>query len=67
MRRRSRSLHDSLDLWWPTVIRYAGLGIVIYETIWDKVDRPSLLVLAAGMMGLKEVVKFAKNGQGGQQ
>lgn len=44
------------------VIRWAGLGIAIFETLAEHVDRPSLLVLAAGMMGLHSVVK-AQNGE----
>jgi hypothetical protein len=39
------------------VVRYAGLAIALYETLVEKVDRPSLLILAAGMMGLDSIIK----------
>jgi hypothetical protein len=44
------------------VIRWAGLGIAIYETVVERIDRPSLLFLAGGMMGLHEILK-AQNGK----
>ena len=50
---------ESLDAWFPTVQRYAlmvfGLVGVGYETVVDKVDRPYLLVLFGGMLGLSEI------------
>lgn len=46
---------------WSIIVRWVGLAIAIYETLIEKADRPSLLILAAGMMGLHEVVK-AQNG-----
>lgn len=38
------------------IVQWAGLGIAIWETFGENVDRPSLLVLAAGMMGLHSVI-----------
>ncbi len=46
---------------WTEIIRVAGLGIILYETIFERADRPSLLILAAGMIGLHSVAK-AQNG-----
>jgi len=42
---------------WPkigrdTILLLAGLGIVLHETVWSNIERPSLLVLAAGLIGL---------------
>lgn len=34
----------------PVIVRYAGLAIAIYETVWEKADRPALLALAGSMM-----------------
>lgn len=31
---------------------FSGIGIAFYETVAENIDRPSLLILAAGMMGL---------------
>jgi hypothetical protein len=43
------------------IVRWVGLAIAIYETVVERVDRPSLLILAGGMMGLHSVWK-AQNG-----
>ena len=34
------------------VLFSAGLGIIIYETVWAEVDRPYLLAIAGLMCGL---------------
>ena len=48
---------------WLWLVRTCGLGIAIWETVVDKADRPALLLLAAGMMGLKTVIDYGrKNG-----
>lgn len=46
---------DLMLYWWPVISRLAGLGIAIYETGWDSLDRPSLLALAAGLTIAPEV------------
>jgi len=43
------------DEQWPRIVKVCGLLIAIWETVVDEVDRPSLLILAAGMMGLDYV------------
>lgn len=50
------------DTYWPRIVQVAGLGIAIYETLFERLDRPSLLILAAGMMGMNAVYKAVKNG-----
>ena len=54
------ALLGSLDAAFPTVRRYvllvAGLLGVGYETLYDKGQKPALLILLGGMMGLSELV-----------
>lgn len=54
-------MNGSWEVIWPRVVQVCGLCIAIWETIVDQVDRPSLLILAAGMMGLDYVRKAAKS------
>jgi len=54
------NLNRRLDSAWPHIVRYTGLAIVLYETVFERVDRPSLLLLAAGMIGLKNVLDLNK-------
>lgn len=51
---------DRAEWIWLWVVRIAGLGIAIWETAVDNADRPGLLLLAAGMMGLKTVIDYGK-------
>lgn len=46
----------------PRVVQIVGLLIAVYETVIEKIDRPALLILAAGMMGLDSILK-AQNGK----
>lgn len=48
---------------WAQIVRMAGLAIVIYETLFENLDRPSLLIIAGGMMGLPEILKAQSNGR----
>lgn len=43
---------------WPWIIRFFGLGLILFETLGEQIDRPYLLALAAGMVGLPELVKW---------
>lgn len=52
---------DYIRAWW-SVIRdilafFGGLGVIIYETTEAQVDRPWLLVVAIGMMGIPLAAK----------
>lgn len=49
-------------LTFPKIVQWVGLGIAIYETLIEHVDRPSLLILAAAMMGLDSVLKAQGGG-----
>ena len=55
-RRRSYWPKDekSLRNW---LIFVAGLGIAVYETLIEQVDRPWLLALAASMLGLPVLLR----------
>jgi hypothetical protein len=60
---------DFLSDIFPIMMKYVGLGIALWETLVEKVDRPSILLLSAGMMGLDKVVeasglKKKRNGNG---
>ncbi len=53
---------------WLWVVRVAGLGIAVHEVLRDGEERPSLLVLAGGMVMFKTVYDGARNVLGnGQQ
>jgi hypothetical protein len=51
----------------PVLVQYAGLAIAVWETLIDQVDRPSLLLLAAGMMGLDRVITSARKKNGSEE
>jgi hypothetical protein len=44
-----------LDTLYPTLVRYAGLGIMGYTAIVHQLDRPSLIVAAGGMILFKTI------------
>ncbi len=50
---------EKLEEWFPVVQHYlllaGGLLGVGYETVVDKIERPYLLVMFGGMMGLAEI------------
>lgn len=69
---------STFDLIWSRLTRvisfFAGLGIMVYETIADHSDRPWLYAAAIGLMGLPLargaeglLGKFATSGQPGQE
>jgi hypothetical protein len=43
---------------WPWVTRLFGLGIVFWQVAFNSIDRPYLLLLAGGMMGIEPVKKI---------
>lgn len=55
--KRTETKNGRFRLSFGQLVRWAGLGIAIYETLIEHVDRPSLLILAAGMMGLDSIIK----------
>lgn len=59
-RQRKETQRGLLEVSWPWIIRFAGLGIALYETLATNIDRPSLLVLAAAMIGLPEFINIGR-------
>ena len=47
-----------LERAWPWIVRLTGIGIAIYETVIEHADRPTLLLLAAAMIGLPEFIRI---------
>lgn len=45
----------SLDAWFPTVLRYAGVVLILYAAIIDQGRNPALIPSAIGMIGFKSV------------
>jgi len=52
----TRGRRQALDDLFPTLVRYVGLGVMVYETLVDKVERPHLIVAATGMILFKTVL-----------
>lgn len=45
----------TLDVWFPTVVRYVGIGLLVYAALIDKGRNPALLPTAAGLILFKTV------------
>lgn len=60
---QNKNLNNAQN-WWPFVrdiIAFlGGFGIMVYETVGVQVDRPWLLVMAIGMMGLPFALRLDK-------
>ncbi len=57
---------NPLESAWPWIVRMTGIAIAIYETVVEHIDRPTLLLLAAAMIGLPEFIRIDR-GRGGDQ
>lgn len=44
-----------LDIWFPTVVRYMGVGLLVYAAVIDKGRNPALIPTSAGMILFKSV------------
>lgn len=44
-----------LDAWFPTLVRYGGVGLLIYAAVIDKGHNPALIPAAVGMILFKSV------------
>lgn len=53
-----------LDRAWPWFLRFLGVGLILFETLAEQIDRPYLLALAGGLVGLPELVKLDKKRTG---
>lgn len=45
----------TLDEWFPTVVRYMGVGLLVYAAVVDRGRTPALIPTAAGMILFKSV------------
>lgn len=52
MARPSRRI---LDAWFPTIVRYAGFGTLVYGIFVDRGANPAILPAATGMILFKTV------------
>ena len=52
---RSQSRQKRLDQWFPTVVRYAGVGLMLYAALVDRGRNPALIPTAGGMFFFKSV------------
>lgn len=59
--RRFAAWRDSLDQWFPTLLRYAGLGLMVYAALIDRGRNPALIPAATGAIFFKTVYS-ASNG-----
>jgi hypothetical protein len=42
-------------------VRITGIAIAVYETVFENVDRPTLLLLAAAMIGLPSLISLDRD------
>lgn len=54
--RLERRVRGELDLWFGTLARYLGLGLVVYAVLVNKLRDPGLLTVAIGLVAFKTVV-----------
>ena len=55
-RRRRRFSRKVADLWFATLIRYAGLTLMLYAALIDQGKNPALIPAATGMVCLKTLI-----------
>lgn len=46
--------------WVPVLTRYGALAGILYETVFEQVDRPVLLGLFGAMLGMNEIASAAR-------
>jgi hypothetical protein len=52
-----------LDEWFPTIIRYLGIIVLLWEIMIDRGKNPAMITAAMGMILFKSLVG-GKNGNG---
>jgi hypothetical protein len=45
-----------LDEWFPTVVRYIGVALLVYAAVFDRGRTPALIPAAAGLILVKPVL-----------
>lgn len=53
--RKEANGQRKLDKWFPTVVRYVGVVLLVYAAIIDKGRNPALIPTAAGLILFKTV------------
>lgn len=53
--RRHKNGRRKLDDWFPTVVRYVGVGLLVYAGVVDRGANPALIPAAMGMILFKTV------------
>lgn len=53
--RRRRVQQKALDKWFPTIVRYVGVGLMLYAALIDQGRNPALIPTALGMILFKTV------------
>ena len=48
-------MRDALDSWFPTIVRYGGLGLMAYAVFLDHLAHLALVTAASGMILFKSV------------
>lgn len=51
---------ESWLAWAPVATRYGALAGILYETVFEGVDRPALLALFGAMLGMNEIASAAR-------
>lgn len=53
--RKREPWRKRLDAWFPTLIRYIGVALIVYAALIDKGHNPALIPAATGMFFFKTV------------
>lgn len=53
----------ALDEWFPTVVRYVGVIVLLWELAIDKGQNPAMITAAMGLILFKSLIG-GKNGNG---
>lgn len=66
---RQRHRQSRLDRAWPWVLKFVGVGMLVYETVFDQFDRPSVFMAALALLGVDRFVHFdrQRNGSNGSR
>lgn len=60
MRRRWDQAGKALDEWFPRIVRYCGLALLLYAGLFDHLDNPAMLPLGFGMVFFKNIYQSGK-------
>lgn len=52
---RKQSRREVMDAWFPTLIRYVGIGLIVYAAVFDQGRNPALIPAATGMFFFKTI------------